>query len=205
MKWQLILLLVPWVGICASAQQEDPPQPRSFEVTTGTRIPLGLINSISTKQAVEGDRVYLESVFPILVDGKIVIPPGSYVAGTVTQARRAGRIKGRSELFIRFDSLTLPNGVTRDFRARVGGLDGRASEELDRSEGKIKGEGNKGGDVRTVPMPEPYPTNICFGGPDLRTAYITLSTTGRLVAMDWPVPGAPLNWLNAGATVPPAI
>jgi len=150
MKWQLILLLVPWVGICASAQREDPPQPRSFEVTTGTRIPLGLINSISTKQAVEGDRVYLESVFPILVDGKIVIPPGSYVAGTVTQARRAGRIKGRSELFIRFDSLTLPNGVTRDFRARVGGLDGRASEELDRSEGKIKGEGNKGGDVRTV-------------------------------------------------------
>ncbi|MCC7271944.1 MAG: SMP-30/gluconolactonase/LRE family protein [Alphaproteobacteria bacterium] len=62
-----------------------------------------------------------------------------------------------------------------------------------------------GGDVRTVPMPEPYPTNICFGGPDLRTAYITLSTTGRLVAMDWPVPGAPLNWLNAGATVPAAI
>ncbi|NUN03829.1 MAG: hypothetical protein HUU41_22200, partial [Bryobacteraceae bacterium] len=43
-----------------------------------------------------------------------------------------------------------PNGVTRDFRARIGGLDGRASEELDRSEGKIKSEGNKGGDARTV-------------------------------------------------------
>jgi type IV secretion system protein VirB10 len=46
--------------------------------------------------------------------------------------------------------LTLPNGVTRDFRARVSGLDGRASEELDRKEGSIKSEGNKSGDTRTV-------------------------------------------------------
>lgn len=37
-------------------------------------------------------------------------------------------------------------------------------------------------------------TNICFGGADLKTAYITLSGTGRLVAMDWPVAGLPLNF-----------
>ena len=29
-------------------------------------------------------------------------------------------------------------------------------------------------------------TNLCFGGPDMRTAYITLSSTGRLVSMEWP-------------------
>ena len=121
-----------------------------FVVDTGTRIPLSLINSITTKHAAPGDRIYLETVFPILVNGKIVIPPGSYVAGTVTEVKRPGRMKGRGEIYLRFDSLTLPNGVTRDFRARVGALDGRASEELDRNEGKIKSEGNKGGDVRTV-------------------------------------------------------
>jgi len=124
--------------------------PASFQIDTGTRIPLSLINSISTKHAAEGDRVYMESVFPILVDGRIIIPPGSYVSGTVSQVRRPGRFKGRGEIYIRFDSLTLPNGVTRDFRGRIGGLDGRASEELDREEGKIKGEGNKSGDARTV-------------------------------------------------------
>ena len=32
-------------------------------------------------------------------------------------------------------------------------------------------------------------TNICFGGDDLRTAYITCSSTGRLVSMRWPRPG----------------
>lgn len=40
--------------------------------------------------------------------------------------------------------------------------------------------------------PEGYCTNICFGGPDMRTAYITLSGYGRLVAVDWPRPGLPL-------------
>ncbi len=121
-----------------------------FVVQPGTRLPLSMINSISTKHAAEGDRVYLETVFPILVNGRMVIPPGSYVAGTVTQVKRPGRVKGRGELYVRFDSLTLPNGVTRDFRARIGGLDGRASEELDKAEGKIKSEGNKAGDARTI-------------------------------------------------------
>jgi len=94
--------------------------------------------------------VYLETVFPILVNSHVVIPPGSYVSGTVTEVKRPGRVKGRGELYVRFDALTLPNGVTRDFRARIGGLDGRAPETLDKSEGKIKGEGDKAGDVRTV-------------------------------------------------------
>ncbi len=41
--------------------------------------------------------------------------------------------------------------------------------------------------------PEVYCTNICFGGRDLRTAYITLSGTGKLIAVDWPRPGFPLH------------
>ncbi len=121
-----------------------------YVVTTGTKVPLSMINSISTKTATEGDRIYLETVFPILASGHVVIPPGSYVAGTVTQVKRPGRVKGRGELYVRFDSLTLPNGVTRDFRARMGSLDGRAPETLDKAEGTIKSEGNKAGDVKTV-------------------------------------------------------
>ena len=54
----------------------------------------------------------------------------------------------------------------------------------------------QGGLVEQVAMPEPMTTNICYGGVDLRTAYITLSSTGRLVAVDWPRPGLPLNFVN---------
>jgi gluconolactonase len=37
-------------------------------------------------------------------------------------------------------------------------------------------------------------TNICFGGPDYQTAYITASSTGRLLAMKWPYKGLKLNY-----------
>jgi hypothetical protein len=147
----MLLRVIPGVAlVCLTAWAQDAPQTKAFLVETGTHIPLSLINSVSTKNSAPGDRVYLETVFPILVDGRIVIPPGSYVAGTITEVQRPGKIKGRGEFHLRFDSLTLPNGTTRDFRARVSGLDGRASEELDRKEGSIKSEGNKAGDARTV-------------------------------------------------------
>lgn len=137
-------------GLKTDPAKPDAAKPNEYVVASGTRVPLSMINSISTKTATEGDRIYLETVFPILANGRVVIPPGSYVAGTVTQVKRPGRVKGRGELYVRFDSLTLPNGVTRDFRARVGSLDGRAPETLDKAEGKIKSEGDKAGDVKTV-------------------------------------------------------
>ena len=42
-------------------------------------------------------------------------------------------------------------------------------------------------------MPDVYTTNICFGGPDLRTAFVTLSGAGKLVAFEWERPGLRLN------------
>ena len=44
--------------------------------------------------------------------------------------------------------------------------------------------------------PDRLTTNICFGGPDLQTAYITLSSTGALISTHWDVAGLPLNFLN---------
>ena len=53
-----------------------------------------------------------------------------------------------------------------------------------------------GGLARQIAMPDMFCTNICFGGPDLRTAYLTLSGTGQLVSMPWDGPGLPLAHLN---------
>ncbi len=41
---------------------------------------------------------------------------------------------------------------------------------------------------------DPLTTNICFGGRDLRTAYITCSGTGRLLTVDWPRAGLRLAY-----------
>lgn len=46
-----------------------------------------------------------------------------------------------------------------------------------------------GSQIVHVPLPDPLTTNLCFGGPGLRTAFCTLSGTGRLVAFEWARPG----------------
>jgi gluconolactonase len=53
-----------------------------------------------------------------------------------------------------------------------------------------------GASVELIPLPDRLTTNICFGGPDLRTAFVTLSSTGKLVSVPWPTPGLPLNFLG---------
>jgi hypothetical protein len=151
------ILILPIMASGLAAQDPQPsalpqvaPAADGFTLAAGTKVPLSLINSVSTKSSQEGDRVYLETAFPILANGRIVVPVGSWVAGTVTEVKKPGRVKGRGELYIRFDTLTLPNGVTRDLRSRMDGMDASTTGELDRAEGKVRSEGNKAGDLKTV-------------------------------------------------------
>jgi len=51
-----------------------------------------------------------------------------------------------------------------------------------------------GARIEHFALPDPLTTNVCFGGPGLRTAFATLSGTGRLVAFEWPRPGLPLAY-----------
>lgn len=47
-----------------------------------------------------------------------------------------------------------------------------------------------------VGLPDPHTTNLCFGGTDLSTAYVTLSDTGQLVSIPWARPGQRLNFAS---------
>jgi len=49
-----------------------------------------------------------------------------------------------------------------------------------------------GSSVEQIPFPDPLVTNVCFGGDDLATAFVTCSATGKLVSLPWPRPGLAL-------------
>lgn len=53
-----------------------------------------------------------------------------------------------------------------------------------------------GGDAGFIALPDPFITNICFGGEDLTTAYVTAAACGELWRLDWPHPGLALHFLN---------
>jgi type IV secretion system protein VirB10 len=116
------------------------PPPAQYTIAQGTHILLSLTNPISTKDSKEGDPIYLTTAMPIAQGGRVVIPRGSYVRASVSKSKAAGRGANKGELFIRFDSLTLPNGVTRDFHARLTSAD-TVNGKVDPDEGKISGTG----------------------------------------------------------------
>jgi hypothetical protein len=119
------------------APRPAPAQPAPGEVTVsaGTHVLLELLSTLNTKQSHDGDRVYLRTAVPIAVENRVVIPRGANVNGTVVESKDG---KGKGALYIRFDSLMLPNGVTRDLQARPEGG----------SEGKIAGAADHSGDMR---------------------------------------------------------
>jgi hypothetical protein len=127
-----------------------PPEPSpEFVIPAGTRIPLSLRNTVDTKHSHEGDHIYLQVAMPVAANDRIVIPQGSFVNGTLTVSKAAGKVKGKGELFIRFDSLMLPNGITRDFHSRLGSADANARGQVD-GEGNVTGERDSRGDVPAV-------------------------------------------------------
>ena len=119
-----------------------------YVLAPGTRILLRLTNSVNTERSVPGDKIYLQTAVPVFLDGRVIIPQGSYVTGSITESQRPGRVKGKAGLNFRFETLTLPNGVARDFLSRAGTVDAQGS--LDRNEGRITGDGTKGKDAATV-------------------------------------------------------
>ncbi|MBI4465630.1 MAG: hypothetical protein HY647_13075 [Acidobacteria bacterium] len=137
------------VALPAQPEPEPGKGPEKYVVKAGTRLPLVLVNSVSTKTSEVGDRVYLQTSFPVSINSRIVIPEGSYVTGTITQVKRPGRLKGRGEIYLRFDTLMLRNGIERDLRGTVSASDG-SQETLTEKEGTIQAEPTKGQDAGTV-------------------------------------------------------
>jgi type IV secretion system protein VirB10 len=123
--------------------------PVRYVVPSGTRLPLILHNAVTTRNAKPGDPIYLETLFPIVIDNRILIPAGSYVQGEIQEAKRPGKVKGTGEIRLRLNSMILPNGYAVDFNA-VPTNAGTGGNEATDKEGKIHGDTDKGDDVGTV-------------------------------------------------------
>jgi gluconolactonase len=151
--------------------------------------------------AVDGSSI-VEVAFPVLTPNGIAISPDDstlYVSETETGRLWAFPILGPGELakepwpspsggrfvggplgYQRFDSMAIEAGGNICVASLV--------------RGGISVFSPNGGLLEFHEAPEGYCTNICFGGPDLRTAFITLSGYGRLVAAQWSRPGLPLKY-----------
>jgi len=131
------------------ASTAAPAKSQTIVVPVGTHIPLVLHNGVSTRSAKPGDPIYLETLFPILVNGRIVIPAGSYVSGEITESKRPGRVKGRGEIMLRLNNMILPNGYQVNLLATPSNASTGGADSMDK-EGKIQGDSDKTHDAATI-------------------------------------------------------
>ncbi len=157
----LVVSLCSFAWLAASARAQTPisapsspgqggqTQPPPVVVPAGTRVPLVLRNGIDTRTAKPGDSVYFETVYPIAQNNRIVIPIGTFLRGQLSVSHRPGLVKGRGEIRIALDQMTMPNGYTLSLSATPSSADRDGREGVDK-EGTVQGRANAKTDVGVV-------------------------------------------------------
>jgi hypothetical protein len=157
MRTIIILLLVGGVAVAQATPvtQPDtsvasPANGGQLTIPSGTKVPLALKQSISTKNARDGDAVYAVTTFPVVVDDRIVIPAGTYVQGRISNVKRGGRIKGRAEVLMHFSTLIYPSGYTVVLPGAVENVPGAEKTSMKDEEGTIRQDSQTGEKAKTV-------------------------------------------------------
>ncbi len=123
-----------------------PAAPKTLEIPAGTKVLLTIRSAINTKTAQAGDGVYLQSSFPVIANGRAVIPAGVYVQGVVDSVERHIRIKGPAKLTMHFTSIIFPNGSVVEIPGQVNSLPGSDGPKVKGDEGTVQ-QSSSVGDV----------------------------------------------------------
>jgi hypothetical protein len=98
----------------ANEKAEAPPAPpREFVLPAGTVIRAALEETLDTRSTPTGEPFQLRVSTPITIDGATVVPADSIITGRVAESKPSGRIKGRAEMTLAFDTLKTPAGSFR--------------------------------------------------------------------------------------------
>ncbi len=120
------------VAPAAPAAPPPPPRPQFREVTVpaGTALPLELMTAISSETAKVEMPVRARLRQAVVIDGDTVIPAGSTLSGDVFEVERAGRVRGRARLVVRFNEAEI-NGAREDLRTNPVIFEGEATKGED--------------------------------------------------------------------------
>ena len=146
----LMLLSCALVLAQETPAPEDAPAPGTVVVPAGTKLPVVLKHAINTKSAQPGDTIYCETNFPVVQNNRILIPAGTYVQGSITSVKRPGRVKGRAEVLMHFNTLIYPNGYTVAIPGALDQVPGADSTHVKDKEGTVQADSSKGKDAGTI-------------------------------------------------------
>lgn len=110
-------------GAAAAAKEKEPIiTTMPMDVVSGTDLVLTLETPVSSETAKADQPVRARVAKPVIVSGMTAIPEGSVVTGAVVSAERAGRVKGRASVVLRFNEVIVSNTPHRITTARISRL-----------------------------------------------------------------------------------
>jgi hypothetical protein len=127
-----------------NASDSIPANSNRVIIPAGTKVPLALKQALSTKNARDGDPVYAQTTFPVVLNDRIVIPAGTYVQGKISNVKRAGRLKGRAEVLMHFTTLIYPSGYTVMLPGALENVPGAEKTSMKDEEGTVRHDGQGG-------------------------------------------------------------
>ncbi|HUO59324.1 MAG TPA: hypothetical protein VMU24_01560 [Candidatus Acidoferrales bacterium] len=133
-----------------NSEAEPATATGTVTIPAGTRIPIIIKHAISTKNAKPNDPIYAETNFPVVQNGRVLVPVGTYVQGMITRVQRPGKVKGRGELLVHFNTLIFPNGYTVMLPGALDNVPGAEHGKVKDEEGTIQGDSNVGHDMATI-------------------------------------------------------
>jgi len=95
----------------------------TLTVPAETEFNVQVLSGIHSKINHVNDPVIAEVLKPVMVQGKIALPPGSLLDGHITMIRNAGHMHRAAELGLRFDRITLPDGQEKPVGAVLASLE----------------------------------------------------------------------------------
>ncbi|HEY4361610.1 MAG TPA: hypothetical protein VGN17_11595 [Bryobacteraceae bacterium] len=109
----------------------EAPVPAQLTLKPGTFISVRMSQGLSSDRSQQGDAFTATLDRPLVVDGIIVAQRGQTVAGRVSEAQKAGRIKGVSHLGVQLTDLTIADGQQVPINSALVTRAGRTSEGRD--------------------------------------------------------------------------
>ena len=150
---------------------------------SGGRVVCGLVVDNGIALSPDGRTLYVARTLAAEVVAYTITAPGQLA--TDAAGRAVSRVVGRVAGKVGFDSLAVDEAGNLLIGTLNFDTTGNGAITVMAPDGRV---------IDSIGMPENFVTSVGFGGRDRRTAYVTLTQSGRLARLDWPRPGVRLAY-----------
>ena len=138
-------------GTADKSHREPLPSTKTIHtLPTGTDLHIELLDRLSTRLNRQGDIFRARVAREVTSLKQLLIPRGTHIKGKISHVKRAGRVRGRAQIGLRFEELRFLDGRIIPFEATIVAIQNPQGLNVKAAEGTIEASGTKKRDLGKV-------------------------------------------------------